>query len=89
MEAVGGISTIWQILQGWGPFGVVLVMWWHDVRQMRKLLETYREDTTAMKRMYENNASLVKKYEKIASDLQDVIIMNTQTMTQLVDGLRK
>lgn len=34
-------------------------------------------------RMYEHNVSLVKDYEALAKSLQDVVIMNTQAVTQL------
>lgn len=39
-------------------------------------------------KMYENNVTLVKDYAKLAEDLHDVVIMNTQTMTRLVDCIK-
>jgi len=33
--------------------------------------------------MYENNVTLVKAYEKIANEQQDMIIMNTEAMTKM------
>ena len=38
--------------------------------------------------MYENNVKLVKDYAELAEDLHDVVIMNTQTMTRLVDNIK-
>lgn len=38
-------------------------------------------------RMYEDNVDLVKKYEQVATDLQNVVILNTQTITRLVDRI--
>ena len=83
MDQIAGIGTIWEILKAWGPFGIVLVIWWYDSRAMRELIAVYREDTESLRRMYENNAILVKNYEKLAGDLQDVVIMNTQATTRL------
>lgn len=37
--------------------------------------------------MYENNVHLVKDYAALAKDLHDVVIMNTQAMTRLVDSI--
>jgi len=38
--------------------------------------------------MYENNVKLVEDYSKLATDLHDVVIMNTQAMTRLVDSIK-
>lgn len=38
--------------------------------------------------MYENNVSLVEDYAKLANDLHDVVIMNTQIITTLVDSIK-
>ncbi len=39
--------------------------------------------------MYEHNVRLVEKYEEVAIDLKDVIVLNTQTMTTLVECIRR
>jgi hypothetical protein len=39
--------------------------------------------------MYENNVRLVEKYQEIAGDLKDVIVMNTQAFTRLEDAIEK
>ena len=36
-------------------------------------------------RMYENNAELVKAWEKIGNGLQDTVVLNTQTMQRMID----
>jgi len=38
-------------------------------------------------RMYEDNVSLVHDYSKLATDLHDVVVMNTQAMTRLIDSI--
>lgn len=38
-------------------------------------------------KMYEDNVKLVEAYEKTAEGLQDIIILSTQTMTQVRDRI--
>jgi len=46
-----------------------------------------RERFEAVVRMYESNVALVKNYENLANDQQDIIISNTQMMQRLIDKL--
>ena len=39
-------------------------------------------------KMYEDNVILVEDYSKLATDLHDVVIMNTQAMTRLLESIR-
>lgn len=39
-------------------------------------------------RMYEDNVILVNNYSNLAKDLHDVVIMNTQAMTRLIDSIK-
>lgn len=40
---------------------------------------------SAAVKMYEENVKLVENYEKIAKGLQDILVLSTQTMTQVKD----
>ena len=76
-----------KIMSSW-PFGVLIFMvvigpW---VLAMT-LAYSHKKRFESVVRMYENNVDLVKKYEDVACDLRDVVIMNTQTITRLVDRL--
>ena len=51
------------------------------------LAYSHKKRFESVVRMYENNVDLVKKYEDVASDLREVVIMNTQTITRLVDRI--
>ena len=97
MEAIGVVSAI-KILGNFGVIGLVIFIWWYDSRRYSQLLETYRGDVTRilerMKKdtdkhwmMYEKNVSLVKDYALIADNQQEILILNTQAMTKLVDRL--
>ncbi|MBU0969198.1 MAG: hypothetical protein KKC20_01060 [Proteobacteria bacterium] len=83
-----------------GPIGVVLILGYFAKQQLEKsstqyrdqinaILAQYRDDMMEQRRMYENNVELVKAYQVHAGDLKDVIIMNTQAMTKLVDRIEK
>ncbi len=76
-------KTFIDIFQEFGPFGIVLVLWWYDVKQIRKILEQYKDDMREMRRMYEDNVALVKDYRDLAGDLKEVVIMNTQAIVGL------
>jgi len=97
METIGMMSAV-KVLGNFGIVGLVILIWWVDSRRYAELLETYRGDVTRilerMKKdtdkhwmMYEKNVSLVKDYSVIADSQQEVIILNTQAMTKLVERL--
>lgn len=87
MEAIS-MSILLQTFGAFGPFGVVVVIWYFDMKCMRKILARYKEDVDEIRAMYEKNVSLVKDYNSLAKDLKDVIILNTQQITRLSDKMR-
>lgn len=91
---------IFKVLGEAGILGLVIIMWWIDIKSVRKVqvqhkaemeevLRRYREDMTEVRRMYENNTSLVNDYHSVATDLKDVVILNTQAMTKLAERLKE
>ncbi|MDZ7831645.1 MAG: hypothetical protein U5L07_07820 [Desulfobacterales bacterium] len=85
-----------EILQIFGLPGLIVFMWWYDKKETRVILDKYKDDMTQIKRMYENNVSLVndyleltKDYKQIAKDLHDVIIMNTQAWQRAADDINR
>ena len=98
MEAFGMFSAI-KVLGNFGIIGLVILIWWVDSRRYGQLLETYRADMTRILErmekdtdlhwmMYEKNSSLVKDFSIIAGNQQEVVILNTQAMTRLVERLK-
>lgn len=66
--------------------------------EYRALLDQYRTDMakeacrhdcaiTEMRQMYENNVELVKNYLRLAGDLKDIIIINTQKWQETHDKI--
>ena len=97
METIG-MLTIAKLFAAWGPIGLVVLIWYVDQKVIRTnqsehkkeiycVLDRYKEDMAEMRRMYEKNVSLVKDYNGLASELKDMIVMNTQAMTRLVDRI--
>ncbi len=78
---------ILEMILNLGPIGLVLVVWYFDKQKTDDILRKYTEDMQEMREMYLANASLVKRYSELAGDLKEIITLNTQTMTRLVDRI--
>ena len=99
MENPVSVMAVLKILADFGVVGLVIILWWLNDRQKSQLMANYREDMqTILKKygddmievrgMYRSNVKLVEAYERIAKDLQDVVILNTTAMTRLVDRIK-
>jgi hypothetical protein len=88
ISALASLIEMVNRISGW-PFGLMLFLFligpW-----ILSLLIAYlqRSRFEAVVNMYEKNVSLVEKYEKVASDLKDVIILHTQTTTTMINDIR-
>lgn len=57
-----------------GPWALIFVAFYWQDKRFSKVVE-----------MYENNVNLVVSFEEIAKSFKDVVIFNTQVMTQVKD----
>jgi len=80
--------SILKILGDFGVVGLILFLWWADNRRFQSLLDQYSKDMNEQRQMYKANVSLVTKCSDTASDLKDVIILNTRAMQTLCDDIR-
>lgn len=78
------------------PWIVLLVFSWLNHKMIIEFRNQFWEETKearerfeAVVRMYENSAALVKNYERLCQDQQDVIISNTANMQRLCDRMGK
>jgi hypothetical protein len=89
------IATIVYVL---GPFGLILILWWVDQRRMDSIiaankkevhiiLTAYKEDVEKVSAFYHRNVTLVENYEKLSGDLANIITLNTQVQTRLVERI--
>lgn len=99
MEAIN-IAGITAVFATFGPVGLIALIWYVDMRAMRKthsdhgeqitkILASYKEDMADVRRMYENNVKLVESYESVAGDLKDIVVLNTRCLTQLSDEIKQ
>jgi hypothetical protein len=77
------IKEVLQILSGFGLPGLVLFMWWWDSRKTMEMLEQYREHMVKQERWYENNVELVKAFNRICDNQQEVCLMVTSIMVRV------
>ncbi len=92
------LQTIFDLISGLGLPGVILVLWFFSMKAQEKALQAYRDDTQKtllqyrenmgeMRQMYESNAELVEDYQSVASDLKELVVMNTTAITRLIESV--
>lgn len=100
MDTILSFGQLANLLTAYGPVGLVVVIWYFDIKAMRKLNERYRNDTQKiltehekymdeLRNMYSSNVKLVAAYEDLAGDLKEIIIANTYAMTKLGDDINR
>ena len=67
---------------------IAVIFWYRDHRQTTEILTQYKKDVAEIRQYYVNNASLVKRYNELATDLVSVITLNTQTLTRLSEQIQ-
>ena len=93
-----GLSQLLKIVEAFGLPGLVFILWYLGERRSEKMtealradsarqLEAYREDTRAVAQMYKDNVELVRRYEKLANDMSELLILATRTMQQMHDAV--
>jgi len=72
-------------MSGW-PMGVILFIMIIGPWLLAMLLSYFQmRRFESVVKMYENNIELVKRYEDVANDLKEVVIMNTTALTRVKD----
>ena len=100
MDTILSFGQLAVLLSKFGPLGLVVAIWYFDIKAMRRLNERYRKDTQnilaehekymeEIRRMYLGNVKLVNSYEELAGDLKEIIIANTYAMTRLGDDINR
>lgn len=59
-----------------------------DKESMNKVLAEYKDDVQRISHFYDSNVKLVENYEKLAGELADIIHLNTQAQTTLVEQIK-
>ena len=91
-EFAAALKDFLMALQTLGPWGVVFFLWWQGQKDRRQFEETSREENRrweewnkAAVRRYEDNVLLVKQTQSLAVSLHEIVVYNTQVMTQVKD----
>ncbi|MBI5634873.1 MAG: hypothetical protein HZA15_15505 [Nitrospirae bacterium] len=80
------IGTVFMVVMV-GPWIVMVIVAWLQEKRFVSLANGHEKRFEAVVKMYEANVQLVKGYDAIAKNLQDLVIMATQTMTQVSDSV--
>lgn len=88
MDGVISFGVLGQVLQAYGPFGIIVVVWYFDRRDFAKQINKQERYMTEIRQMYENNVELVKGYRDLAGDLKDIIVMNTEIITKQTQAIK-
>jgi len=92
---MGAIAAIIGVM---GTPGLVLIFWYIDHRKIEAIrrednkvihdiLKEYKEDVRKVSNFYEKNVRLVERYEKLSDELTEIIHLNTQAQTKLVEKI--
>ena len=87
LAILANLLSVLKLMSGW-PFGLLVFMTVVGPWVMALVLAyTQKRRFESVVKMYESNVDLVKDYEAVAQDLKDVVILNTRTITRLVDRI--
>ena len=88
MDSVS-LSSILKIIGDVGLIGLVIYLWWFDNRRIADVLILYKKDMEEQRKMYETNVSLCQDFASIANNLQDIVTLNIQAMTEAKDAINQ
>ncbi|HBD18667.1 MAG TPA: hypothetical protein DC063_00200 [Arenimonas sp.] len=88
-QGVVTLTSMIEVLKYYGPYGLLLVIWWLDARRFDAILKEHRAYMDELRMNYNNNVKLVEDYSCVAKDLKDLVVLNTQAMTNLTHDIRE
>lgn len=88
ISVITSLINLLQMLTEWPVLSVVFLLIIGPWVMSILIAAGYRKRFEAVVDMYESNVRLVEKYEKIASDLKDVVMVNTSTFATLTEAIK-
>lgn len=82
------LVSLVKMLSSWPMLAIILAIIVGPWVMSLMIADGYRKRFEQVVKMYESNVRLVEKYECLADDLKDVVIMNTQSATHLADVIK-
>jgi hypothetical protein len=83
------LTSLLKIFGDYGLIGLVILLWWMDNRRIMNILELYKKDMEEQRKMYQTNVDLCKDFASIANNLQDIVTLNVQAMTEAKDAINQ
>jgi len=87
IAALTAIAAIMSKVGTWPIGSIIAAIAFGPWIAMGLISRSMEKRHAAALRMYEENVKLVICYEKVAEGLQDIIVLSTQTMTQVKDRI--
>jgi hypothetical protein len=87
IAALTAIAAIMSKVGTWPIGSIIAAISFGPWIAMGLISRSMEKRHAAALRMYEENVKLVICYEKVAEGLQDIIVLSTQTMTQVKDRI--
>ena len=87
-EQIGAVSQLVAVLRTMStwPFGLAVFLFVIGPWVLAMFLSWAQSKRfEAVVKMYESNVKLVEQYERVATDLKEMVVMNTQALTRLCD----
>lgn len=92
------LGTFLALFKEYGPVIALLFFIWYQHRSLCRQNEAYRADTAKIlgeagkyqgetRAMYEANVKLVESYERLASDLHNLVVASTAAITRQTDAI--
>ena len=88
IAALTSLMALAKMITSWPVISVLFLMIIGPWILSLSIAEGYRRRFESVVQMYEKNVRLVERYENLAADLKDVVLMNTQAMTHLADIIK-
>jgi hypothetical protein len=70
-----------------GPWIFSFIMSWLQDRRLGEMNREYERRFEAVREMYVTNAALVKRYDKLASEQNETISLNSAKLQEAIDGI--
>jgi hypothetical protein len=84
---ISSLVALVKMLSAWPVVSIILLMVIGPWVMAMMLFYSTRKRFEAVVDMYESNVRLVEKYEKIATDLNTVVMVNTETFSKLTEAI--
>ncbi len=88
MQTYGDLAGLVAIVQAIGPLGLLIYIYWRDQRKIDHIQAETREYVRKFTESYDKNIVFINNYEVLAKALAEIITLNTQQMTTVIQMIK-